>query len=444
MMKKWMNLFIIFTCLVFFISTASAQLSVQGLLHVQSGARVHVWNDVEILSANGVLENNGTIEVEGNWTKDGDGQFDGNPSGSGERIVVFRNNDFNTTGSQRISGMMEEDNAFYNLEIDNTGNDRLVDLGGSIEITSNLNFSNGRIRTDIISDTNGDGNNYANTVRVSNPNNNAITGQTNIADTDNYIEGRLIRAVQGMGTYAFPVGVSPDILDGAEPFEVTFTAPASLSNISAAFQLDTSTAEGETRFCDIGEAPNFSTPDGTLDQLVIDCVAGQWVTEGDASSYNFDIEFMPGTSFLNTCNDAVLFYVANNTDFDDCPDFSGSTGIVGMGMTDFGTFDIPTVDDTSITTSLEVIDGEDGRIQIFPNPISSQEILFIDIEGDAFDGEPVTLDIFDATGRLVLQDRNLSPEGRHEVNLEILSTGIFQIVLKNSHAIANRSIALHR
>ncbi len=442
-MIKWKYLVIIINCSLFSVM-GNAQLSVQGLLHVQEGAELHVWNNVEITSVNGLLENNGTIEVEGNWAKDDNAQFNGNPSGTGERLVVFRNNDYNTTGSQRITGMMNADDSFYNLEIDNTGDEKLVDLGGNIEITNNLNFSNGRIRTDIMSDAAGDGNAYANIVFVSNPNNNAITGHTTIAVADRYIEGKLIREVEGMGTYSFPVGISPGLLDGAEPFEVTFTESATLSNIFTAFQLGATTSTGETKLCDIGEAPNYATPDGTLNELVVDCVAGQWITDGDAASYNFDIEFMVGSNFLSTCDDAVLFYVANTGDFEDCPDFSGSTGIVGMGQTDFGTFDIPTVAETSIFTSLEFIGQNDNRIQIFPNPKSSQEPLFINIEGDIFEGETVTLEIFDAVGRLVLRDENVAAEGQYEVQLKNLSAGIFQIVLKNSKVIANRSLVLQR
>ena len=208
----------------------------------------------------------------------------------------------------------------------------MIELADDIEIANNLNFLNGRIRTDVQSDPAGNGNGYAKAVFVSNASNNAITGQTTTATQDRYIEGRLTRAVAGMGTYAFPVGISPNLLDGAEPFEVTFTTPASPSNISSAFQLGTTTAIGETRLCDIGVAPNFSIPDGVIDQLEIDCVVGQWITEGDAPGYNFNIEFLVGTEFLASCDDAALFYVANDGDFEDCPDFSGSVGIVGTGQ----------------------------------------------------------------------------------------------------------------
>ena len=147
-MKKWKYIVMFFVA-VFANSKITAQLSVQGLLHVQEGAELHVWNDVQIISANGLLENNGTIEVEGSWMKDGISQFDGNPSGAGERLVVFRNDDFNTMGSQRISGEMTGTNTFYNLEIDNTGGLQLIELADDIEIANNLNFLNGRIRTDV-------------------------------------------------------------------------------------------------------------------------------------------------------------------------------------------------------------------------------------------------------------------------------------------------------
>jgi len=441
MMKKWKFL-VLFLFATITNSEIAAQLSVQGLLHVHEGAELHVWNDVQIISADGLLENNGIIEVEGNWVKDGISQFDGNPSATGERLVVFRNNNFNEMGSQRISGEMTGNNSFFNLEINNTGGLELIELAGDIEIANNLNFLNGRIRTDIQSDPNGDGNAYANTVFISDSNINAITGQTTTASIDRYVEGRLIRAVAGMGTYSFPVGVSPEILDGAEPFEVTFTTPAPISNISSAFQIGTTTSTGETRFCDIGIAPNFSIPDGVLDELEIDCVAGQWVTESDEANYNFDIAFQVGSVFRTTCNDAALFYVANNGNFEDCPDFSGSSGILGIGQTSFGVFDIPTVTESSIITSLEVIGEEDHRIRIFPNPLSSQSPLFIEITGDVFKEEPIKLEIYDALGRLVLRDENVSPEGQHEIYLDKLSTGIFQLVLKNTKVISNRSIVL--
>lgn len=441
-MKKWKYLALLF-CSIILSSKVTAQLSVQGLLHVEEGAALHVWNDVEIISENGILENNGTIEVEGNWGKDSDGTFNGNPSVTGERLVVFRNDNFNTIGSQRISGTMTGSNAFYNLELDNTGNEQLVELDDDIEIANNLNFSNGRIRTDIESDPAGDGTAYDNTVFISNASNSAITGQAITAIADRYIEGRLIRAVAGMGTYSFPVGVSPDLLDGAEPFEVTFTAPASPSNISSAFQMGTTTVVGETRLCDIGIAPDFATPDGVLDQLEIDCVAGQWVTEGEAASYNFNIEFLVGSDFLTTCNDAALFYVANDGDFGDCPDFSGNVGIVATGQTSFGAFDIPTVTASSIITSLDVIEQDDNRIRIFPNPVSSKGSLFIEIEGDVFGAEEITLEIFDAMGRLMLRNENIPATGQQEFYLfDNLSTGIFQVVLKNSKAITNRNIVI--
>ena len=279
---------------------------------------------------------------------------------------------------------------------------------------------------------------------VSNPDNNAITGSTTTSGVNRYVEGRLLRAVSGMGTFSFPVGVAPDLLDGAEPFAVTFTSPAPLSAISAAFQIGSTSAVGETRLCDLGEAPNFEIPDGVLDQVTVDCVAGQWITEGDGGDYNFDIQFVPGPNFLNTCSDAVLFYTALNGDFEDCPDLSGNMGINGTGLTAFGNFDIPTVSEISITTSLEIIEADDSRISIYPNPVSAQEPLFINIQGAVFDSEKITLEIYDAIGRMVLQNEQLAAEGQHTINLKGLPNGIFQVVLKNANAIANKKIILQR
>jgi len=441
MMKKWKYIYLVLIYSMISL-VGNAQLSVQGLLHIQDEAALHVWNDVEITTENGVIENSGTIEVEGNWTKNTEGRFNGNPSGSGERLVVFRNNDFNTTSSQRITGTMSGDNSFFNLAVDNTGEEKLVDLANSIDISNNLNFSNGRIRTDVISNGAGDGNAYTNTLTLSNPSVNAITGQTTTSGTDRYIEGKLIRAVEGMGTYSFPVGISPDLMDGAEPYEVSFTTPAPLSNISSAFQIGATSSTGETRICDVGIAPNFNIPDGSQDQLTIDCIAGQWITASDNADYNFDIVFFPGSNFLSSCNEAVLFYVANNEIFDDCPDLSGNTGIEATSQTDFGIFDIPTVSMNAITTSIELIDQNDARINISPNPGSSQKPLFINIEGDVFEDERVTLEVYDVMGRLLFSDNSLSSHGTTEINVNQFSKGIFQLVLKDSGKIANRSLII--
>ena len=52
-----------------------AQLHIEGIFFVGENAEVHVWNDLDILTANGELSNEGTIELEGNFSLDADANF---------------------------------------------------------------------------------------------------------------------------------------------------------------------------------------------------------------------------------------------------------------------------------------------------------------------------------------------------------------------------------
>ena len=65
-----------------------AQLHIEGIFFVGENAEVHVWNDLDILTANGELSNEGTIELEGNFSLDADANFISNPNGNGQRLVT--------------------------------------------------------------------------------------------------------------------------------------------------------------------------------------------------------------------------------------------------------------------------------------------------------------------------------------------------------------------
>lgn len=422
-------------------SSLVAQLHVEGLFHVQEGAQVHVWNDVQIVSTNGVIENVGTIEVEGNWSIDTDASFDGNPSGSGERIIRFKNDNFNQTGDQRISGPMNNTNAFFNLEIDQTGDNDLIDTDSDLEISNNLNFVNGRLRTD----TEGhgtDGDAYLFEVFVSNSATTAITGHTMTPATDRYVEGKLRRTVMDMGTYPFPVGIMPAMLDGAEPFEITLNSPAmTATNVLARFQDGTTTTNLETKLCDVGPAPDYTMPDGIDEDLTPDCVVGQWLLDDSGmANFNYDISFRPGSNLLSTCSNAILFYVAQDGVYRDCPDLDGNASIDLTGVSSFGNFDIPTVSETGITTDIVEVLTNDSRIKLFPNPVSDG-VLNLEVSDQVFSDPSVTLLIYNQVGML-LKSNETNLTGNNLINVQTLPEGYYNLVIKNKEQLASIPFAV--
>ena len=219
---------------------------------------------------------------------------------------------------QRIDGNFTGDQSFYNLEIDKTQG--LVELNNDIEISNHLNIVAGKVRTDITSGT--QASDYQHEVFVSNSASNALAA-TNASNS--FIEGNLRRAVAGMGTYAFPVG-----LNQQESVAINFTSPANSSEVTAAFETGTVSTVGTNITCDNSEA------------VTIDCVLGRWNIQGNGMGDAYDISFVPSTSLLANCPDAGTFFVARDGQIN-CPaNTDESNGISSTGFMDFGIFDIPT------------------------------------------------------------------------------------------------------
>ena len=413
-----------------------AQLHIEGLLYVDAGAEVHVWNDLEIATANGQLVNNGLIEVEGNWSKDSDASF----GGADGQKVVFKNNDYNTSGNQRIAGDMTGANAFDNLEIDNTGTEGIVDMDSDVEVKGNLSFVNGKLRTDTESHGN-DGAAYLNELTVSNPAANAVSGHSTSGENSRYVEGRLNRAVAGMGgVYGFPVGTAVN----AESFDLTFTSPAPASSLSAFFQDGTTTPTGGVQLCDVGTSgdnPDPFTPDGIIDELTIDCVAGQWSVEASMpGNYQYDATFYASDGLLANCPDALYFFLGKDGQLEDCPDMTGGAGISRSGLTGFSDFDIATASEASTDLiSLVVIPTDDKRVSLFPNPVSNAP-LSLSIEGNVFGQGGVSLEVFNAFGKLVFREEaTLSGQSDVlQIDASDWQSGIYEMVLRNGETLLAR------
>lgn len=290
----------------------TAQLYVKGLLHIQDDAVVHVQDAVVIQTVDGVVENNGILAIEGNLEKADEATLNTNPNGQGKRAVFM-------TGitTQRIDGNFTGSQSFYNLQVDKAQG--MLELNNDIEVSNHLNIISGKIRTDISSGTQSA--DYQHEIFVSNAANTALES-TNTSNS--YIEGNLRRAVSGMETYSFPVGLNEN-----ESFTINFTSPANSTEVSAAFESGTVTTSGVTASCDNAE------------EVTIDCVLGQWNVQGNGVGDTYNINFSPSTSLLANCPDAGTYFVAKEGQVN-CPaDTDKSDGISSEGFTGFGVFDIP-------------------------------------------------------------------------------------------------------
>ncbi len=412
------------------------QLHIEGTFFIGENAEVHVWNNLEITTASGELSNEGILEVEGDFQRTGDAAFVGNPNDMGARTVVFRNDNFNTNNNQRISGEMTGDNAFYKVVIDNLG-DGTVDMDANIEITNNLQFVDGRLRTDVTSHLDGD--NYQNEVFVSSPEAAAITGYTLTGAADRFVEGKLRRAAEGMGDLLdFPVGLG----QGSEPFRINFFEPTSLTSILGTHQMNSTTPLGLTQQCDVGTEGDPFTPDGILDNLTIDCVLGQWlITSDDNITSEYGITFYPSDELMEQCSDGLYFFVGKDGQLDDCPDVTFRNGIFRSGLVGFSNFDIATASSSSSTfTAVEVIPSTDKRVTLFPNPVNSG-LLNVKLEGNVFRAGESLIEVYNSIGQMIYnQEIDLFGNTQTiQIPLSSRNTGLHHIVIRNEIQMTSRT-----
>ena len=289
-----------------------AQLTVQGLLHIQNDALLHVQNDIVIQTTDCAIENNGTLAIEGNLEKGVTATLNNNTDGTGNSTVLLTG-----TATQRIDGNFIGDKGLYNLEIDKAGG--MVELSSDIEVTQQLTLHKGKLRTDISSGS--QASDYRYEIFVSNPAEDAINGNL----TAGYIEGNLRRSVSGMRTYSFPVGLTE-----TELAIIQFTSPANSSEVTATFEDRIVSQTGADVIC-----PNAQT-------VAINCVMGSWNIQGNGTGDTYNVDLNPGTNLISNCPTATTFFVAKDGQIN-CPeDVNITDGIQSTGFTNFGVFDIPT------------------------------------------------------------------------------------------------------
>lgn len=417
------------------------QFQIEGTLYISDEASIHVWDNIVVSTEDGQLINDGEIVVQGNWTKDDSARFISSTNDTGTQKVLFKNNNFNSEENQRISGQMTGINAFKNLEIQNVGEEGIVDMDHDIEISGNLNFIMGKLRTDTISYGN-DGANYAHEVILSNSEETAISGFSMEGEASKYIEGKLNRAVMGMSTYDFPVGGAQQV----EFFNISFMAPAPMSSVSGYFQSGATSVINTAQLCDVGTGganPDPYLPDGNIDELIIDCVIGQWIVEASSDiEYQYDVLLRPSENLQQACDQALYYYVGQDGLLEDCPDITIDDGIYRSGLVDFSSFDVATASEASTTlVSVEIILENDGRIKLFPNPVD-EEIINLSIDKDLFTLGQIKASIFDLYGRKIHESELPGGSGFYSISLDSWTAGLYKLVLQDQEKIAIRSFVI--
>lgn len=351
-MKHTLFAFFLGLCYFFELPFGNAQLHVEGVFHIQEEALVFVEPDLVIATTDGIVENNGTIIAEGNITKEATASYL-TTSNQGERTVVLSGD----SPVQRITGDFTGLQSFYELSLHKEAG--MVDLNSNVEVSQVFNLVNGKLRTDIDSGT--QASDYKYELFLNNPSPSSLTGNFTVANKDNFIEGKLRRKVLGGGTYGFPVGLTEN-----NPFFISFTQAAELSDITASFDSETTTPIGM----------NFSCP--TTSTTTVDCVVGRWNIQSTGSNYQYDISFSPSTNLLQNCPNTEAFFVSRNGSFDCNFDNNSSDGISSSFTGGFGLFDLPAAMPTAPTgcltpNSSSVISNGNGKVFIEWDAVSGVE-----------------------------------------------------------------------
>ena len=202
------------------------------LIHIQSGAEVHVWGDVHMNRSTGTLHNDGLVKMEGNAYSDnlfqqrGTGTFrvDNSDVNIGER--QFISGSYNVRGGQAQIGV--NDGSFYHLELANDqGVVYLVGTGNIADVRQDVDFNAGSVLNRIITHDIGltgaivnpaNGSSYSAVFGLMNPStgianliNNTVATNGNMSGVDNaYVQGKFRRAIAPAGgNYGFVLGVEP-------------------------------------------------------------------------------------------------------------------------------------------------------------------------------------------------------------------------------------------
>lgn len=240
------------------------------LIHVQSGAEIHVLGDVHMKKATAELENNGLIKTHGNSYSDalfqntGTGTYRIENSGVNTNERQFIQGSFAVRGGQAKIGV--DDGSFHNLELANSqGVVYLLGAGNVADVRNSVDFKAGTVLNKIITHdvgltgamsapSNGDA--YSAVFGVMNTAagagtsaliNNTVTlnGDTSIVDSG-YVQGKMRYAIASSGgTYNYVLGIHPGdtaAQAGIQYATLNFTGTNNYDYVTGYFQSGSSNA----------------------------------------------------------------------------------------------------------------------------------------------------------------------------------------------------------
>ena len=402
----------------------NAQLYIDGDVTIQNEAIVYADTDVILDSSESQTNNEGTLFLTGDLHKNEDASYQNSQEGT--TFFTFSNS---SSDVQHIEGDFTGENAFSNLILDLSESSSIVDVNHTIQIDNSIELRSGILRSDTISNMS-DGSLYANAVQLTNTAANSLIVQDDAA----YVEGVFIRNIDS-GAYSFPVGVDQNSR-GKQSMNLT-SEVGNGNAVTVFYQDDSSTELGTITECDLGEAPNYDIPDGTIEIITIDCSLGQWVAESEFD-FAHSVQLVPSEALLAECNDAELRYVGVDGSVLDCPSFGNSSTISREDIQTFGRYDIATAFVDNITTSTIDIEGTTVTTAVYPNPAQVGSEIQIKIEG--IEGIKSYFSLFNMLGQQAKVTRELSngvntlktgnlPSGQYIIHMNIGNTTISDLIV---------------
>lgn len=237
-------------------------------LHIESGGTLFIDDPTVI---NGSTSVTPSLYVEGNITNDGTIQNNGELQMTGD---ITNNGVYSSTGDdvfkgsamQGFSGNFNGASSFYNLIINNGGND--LNAFGNADIEEAINLENGVFATG------------GATVHLKNTSGSALTGTPVSGSLNNYVNGSLRQDIAVGQTYTFEVG---DFLHGNQPVSIVFNNLGGASYINMYYS---STGAGSM--------PSINIPSGCTG--LYDKKTGTWTisANGVNGTYDYTITLSPG------------------------------------------------------------------------------------------------------------------------------------------------------